>query len=644
MPNGRFFSRSITDTNSILTPEQTRDLKEQLESAEVWLQDYPIGRLVGDTPMQAWKEWFELYTGTTVHVEITTDTDSVRLNDDGSWTLGLKLDDPESSGYHEKCHVIFSPFDEINKAGSVAADKLSDPRIMDIVNCLEDCKIELLGDRLLWPMLDMRSNHRAQLIRQILKHPSGAVIGLNGENGCGRNVSHGILSTVYDLPTVCIDPIVNDVLIKFYDDIKRAVNDLGGWRGLGDKMASVKLAIRIAEYLKWKQEKSEKDGEPCKSGNPSNEAGQGSNTSPEPTDTTEDTQDTEAEEGEDTEPQEQEDDTDDTKDGDSGKGEEGDDSGDMPDGISDEELDQVIGEIEKSTAGQVKIIERQVDRQRELNSTSDGMDRHHPYFTKDVVCVSEPPLHEKIRSMLDSVAEPLGLPRPSYRGRVNPRRVHAMQHGDMRVFQSAPKTRGPVIIMVDCSGSMGCPCVDCEEKLHTNIQAHIGATPESMAQIMGVGTASWQLARGISKSVGYDAEVYGFDSDGNKARIGRVDPRQQPGHYQFHGETPVCTALQYVEKRLGSNAKNATVIFITDGVPNVCPVTKTREDHSVEISNRIASRGADFIAIQLGSFRDVFPSSLCIKIPTVQYGKRMMGVDSNHLSSIGQAIKHIRGK
>ena len=249
----------------ILTPEQQRDLADQLQVAERWVAGYPIGRVVGDTSLQAWKEWFELHTGTTVHVEITTDTDMVGLNSDGSWTLGLKLDDPESSGYHEKCHVIFSPFDEINKAGDITAAKMNDPSIRDIVNCLEDCKIELLGDRFLWPMMDIRNHHRAQLIRPMLQHPSIAIIGLNGEYGSGPNVSKGILSTVYDLPTICVDPIVNDVLARFHDDILRAVTDLGGWHGLGDKMASVKLAIRIAEYLKWKQEKSKKDGEPCTS-------------------------------------------------------------------------------------------------------------------------------------------------------------------------------------------------------------------------------------------------------------------------------------------------------------------------------------------------------------------------------------------
>ena len=629
----------------ILTPEQQRDLADQLRVAERWVAGYPIGRVVGDTSLQAWKEWFELRTGTTVHVEITTDTDMVGLNSDGSWTLGLKLDDPESSGYHEKCHVIFSPFDEINKAGDITATKMNDPSIRDIVNCLEDCKIELLGDRFLWPMMDIRNHHRAQLIRPMLQHPSIAIIGLNGEYGSGPNVSKGILSTVYDLPTICVDPIVNDVLARFHDDIFRAVTDLGGWHGLGDKMASVKLAIRIAEYLKWKQEKSKKDGEPCTSGTPSNEAGQGDSTEPGETN-----EDTKTEEGKDTEtqqPQAEEDAAEDADDsGDADSSGDGDDSAqdDAPDGMSEDDLGKIIDQVEKQTGRAVKVITDKISSNR--IDTSNGMDRHHPYDLFDSSGTEEPPLHEKIRSMLDSVAEPLGLPRPAYRGRVNPRRVHAMQHGDMKVFQSRPKTRGPVLIMVDCSGSMGCQCTKCEEAWHTKLLADhlVDATG-----YIGLAQTAWQLARGIARSVGYDAQVFGFDSmDHVKARIGKVNPKQQPSHGTFGGQTPLCTALQFLEKQLGPDTKNATVVFITDGLPNACPANSgginSRTDHSIAISNRMASHGADFIAIQLGDFQDVFPSSLCIKIPTVKFARHMHGVEANHLGSISTAIKHIRGR
>ena len=60
---------------AVLTPQQASSLRTQLEEAKKFADSYPVGRLVGDTSLEAWKEWFELYTGTKVHVEVTHDTD-----------------------------------------------------------------------------------------------------------------------------------------------------------------------------------------------------------------------------------------------------------------------------------------------------------------------------------------------------------------------------------------------------------------------------------------------------------------------------------------------------------------------------------------------------------------------------------------
>jgi len=166
--------------------------------------------------------------------------------------------------------------------------------------------------------------------------------------------------------------------------------------------------------------------------------------------------------------------------------------------------------------------------------------------------------------------------------------------------------------------------------------------PKPIGEYIPCGDASWQIARSIARSVGYDAEVYGFDGNGGyaPAAIGRVIPRQQPKHGHFGGGTPICTALSFVEQRLGGNTKQATIVFITDGMPNACPAPMGNGvTHSMEIASRLNEGGADFVAIQLGNFRDIFPSSLCLKIPS-DYG----GVLTDDLASIGDAIKHIRGR
>ena len=609
-----------------LTQQQQTSLNDQLDKARAFVKLYPKDELVGDTSIEAWQQWFELYTGTKVHVEITTDTDKVQLNHDGTWSLGLKLDDHVSAGYHEKCHVIFSPFDEIRKAGDITASKMNSPAIRHIVNVLEDAGIERLGDRLLWPTLAIRDNHRAALMRETLEDPVLAVIGgLPGNHGSAANISSGILKTVYDLPMINLDPIVEDVLTVFRDDIEAAVKDLRGWQGFGDKMASVRLAIRIAEYLKWKDRKQ--PPEPPEGG--AGEPGEGEVTEqpdggcimPEPADS--DDGDSDGDHS-----------TDGLDDVDTEMTED-----DIGGDISDGDLDDMIKDIEKQVKREVTSIQRRKGKQAPPVSTGGNYDQHHPYHQYDVPG-DEPPLHKKLRSMLDSIAEPLSFPRQSTRGRINPRRLHALQHGDMRVFQTRPKTRGPVMIMVDCSGSMGCRCAKCTEAYITSLERYPSGKPEG--ERIPCGDASWQIARSIARSVGYDAEVYGFDGNGSTdpTAIGRVLPRQQPKHAHFGGGTPICTALSFIERRLGGNASQATIVFITDGMPNQCPApTGNGVTHSMEIASRLNAGGADFVAIQLGNFRDIFPSSLCLKIPS-DYG----GVLTDDLASIGDAIKHIRGR
>jgi hypothetical protein len=605
-----------------LTQQQQTSLNDQLDKARAFVKLYPKDELVGDTSIEAWRQWFELYTGTKVHVEITTDTDKVGLNHDGTWTLGLKLDDHVSAGYHEKCHVIFSPFDEIRKAGDITANKMNDRRIRHIVNVLEDAGIERLGDRLLWPTLAIRDNHRADLMRQTLDEPTLAVIGGDTNPfGNAANISSGILKAVYDLPMINLDPIVKDVLAVFRDDIEAAVKDLRGWQGFGDKMVSVRLAIRIAAYLKWKEQTqppeppTDDPGEPC-------DDGEGQPADPHDDDDSGDSGDSGDSDGGDSPDDSESDDT--TQDG-SGCD------------ISDSDLDELIEDIEKQTKREVNKVQRRKGKLAPPVSTNGNYDQHHPYNQFDVPG-DEPPLHKKLRSMLDSISEPLSLPRSSTRGRINPRRLHALQNGDMKVFTARPKTRGPVLIMVDCSGSMSCRCASCTE----SYIEYMDKQQPPVGDYIPCGDASWQIARSIARSVGYDAEVYGFDGNGGYAptSIGRVMPRQQPKHGWFGGGTPICTALSFIEHRLGGNTNQATIVFITDGMPNQCPApTGNGVTHSMEIANRLNAGGADFVAIQLGSFRDIFPSSLCLKIPS-DYS----GVLTDDLASIGDAIKHIRGR
>ena len=617
-----------------VTPQQQANLEDQLYAAKEFAALYPVQRVVGDTSLQAWKEWFELYTGTEVHVEVTRDTDKVGLNRDGTWTLGLKLDDAESAAHHEKCHVMFSPFDEINKAGSIAAQKLNDSRIKYIVNVLEDARIERLGDKY-WPTMDIRNNHRAALIRGAMKNQAACVIGFDAADPqhnrpyCGsEDISRALLHLVYDLPMISLDPVVDDVLSVFHDDIRAATNNMGGWMGLGDKMASVKLAIRIADYLAWK--------EPPKDDPIDDLTGEVPPTK-EPSTESSDSEGEEATgEGKGNKPDDCSGDEEDTT---SSAGSDGVyDADDTQPGITEDELSDMMADIEKETNKGTSVIKRRVaakQRLNEMTSKSDGI--KHPMNYVVNMEFESPPLHEKLRSMLDSTAEPLSRARQSTRGRINPRRIHAIQHGDMKVFTHKPKTKGPIIIMVDCSGSMGCQCEACHE-LHSERYARRYGTTQKDSS-MQPAKAAWQIARTLVKSLGQDAAVYGFDGNYG-CNLSKPIGNSQPTHGNHSGGTPICTALTFVEEQLGSDTKHATVVFITDGMPNSCPGSggNSGVEHSQIIANRLNTAGTDFIAIQLGSFQDIFPSSLCIKIPDRD------GVLIKDMLSIGEAIKHIRGR
>ena len=625
---------------AVLTPQQASSLRTQLEEAKKFADSYPVGRLVGDTSLEAWKEWFELYTGTKVHVEVTHDTDKVGLNHDGSWTLGLKLDDEESAAHHEKCHVMFSPFDEINKAGSIAADKLADPRIKFMVNVFEDARIEWLGDKY-WPTMQIRNNHRAALIRDALGGTSTSVVGFDAEDpqhtrpyGNAKDLSRALLFLVYELPMISLDPVIDDVLDVFKDDIQSTIHNLGGWMGLGDKMASVKLAIRIADYLKWKEppKDSPTEDEPPPDDEPPTDE-----PPTEPDDEPSDIQDDSDKppgEGQGGKPDDCSGDDDEST---SSAGSDGEyDADDTLPGITEDELSDMLGEIEKEANRGTSVIKRRVaakQRLGELSCKSDGIE--HPMRYATDMQFESPPLHEKLRSMLDSLPEPISRPRQSTRGRVNPRRVHAIQHGDMKVFTKQPKTRGPVFIMVDCSGSMSCPCEECHA-YHVERGKKIRLVEDGSTMLPA--KASWQIARAIAKSVGQEAEVYGFDGNWN-CRISKPPSDSQPVHASHGGGTPICSALSFIENRVGSDTKGTTVVFITDGQPSPCPGgNRNGVEHTQVIANRLHAAGADFIAIQLGDFIDVFPSSLCIKIPD-SYGIRI-----DDMATISTAIKHIRGK
>ena len=151
------------------SPQQVaKAIVENIEEAHAWLERYPLDKTVGDIPMEAWKQAFELETGSIVEVEETYDTDKIGRKADGSWAVGLKLDDHWSAGIHEKGHMRWSPFDEVTKAGEAVAKQMNRPEIANLTNVIEDVRIENMCDYW-WPAVEVGANHRAALLRAMIE-------------------------------------------------------------------------------------------------------------------------------------------------------------------------------------------------------------------------------------------------------------------------------------------------------------------------------------------------------------------------------------------------------------------------------------------------------------------------------------------
>jgi len=609
------------------SPQQVaKAIVENIEEAHAWLERYPLDKTVGDIPLEAWKQAFELETGSIVDVQVTYDTDKVGRLPDGSWFVGLKLDDHWSAGIHEKGHMRWSPFDEVTKAGEAIARQMNRPEIAALTNVIEDVRIENMCDYW-WPAVEVGANHRAALLRAMIErsntfgqpalrdrvmHPSAPYIIPNGD-GRPQTLCNALLYYLYDIPNLCLDPIANDVISRFGKELRATVKDPGGYMGIGSKLASVKLAIKIAKYLQWKENQPDEpqDGDHQNGG----EGQPGGSTTP------------------------SNDSNDDDSDGASDDGDS--DDGDSEPSQDDKDIDDLLDAVDKEISREVKTIVNADKRRQKLDvrGAAGNLASDHPWYRVDVP-QDAPPLHHKLRSMLDSYTEPIAPVKVARHGRFDGRKITKLQQGNTNVFTARHRTRGPVIIMVDGSSSMDCHC----DRHFDPLQWHVHRLRTALGKKIAVedrlnkAGAAWQLARSIARAVG-DAEVYAFTSAGRPATIAPIkhDMQARCMHDGLYGGTPLCSAMVWLSNRV-KDSQHATVLFITDGEGACCPAgIKEPPSHTYQVASQMHNSGVDFIAIQLGDFPDSFPSDILIKIPT--YDK---WVDANDLTSVGVAIKHIR--
>ena len=176
--------------------------------------------------------------------------------------------------------------------------------------------------------------------------------------------------------------------------------------------------------------------------------------------------------------------------------------------------------------------------------------------------------------------------------------------GDTAVFEDNPKVRGKVAIMVDMSGSMGCPCPRCVGRR----AAYHRMTPAWLA---------WQAAGAIMKAFP-ESVVYSYSSGrgGSCAAVIATNPvGQQPVHEEVRGRmgggTPTCTGALFLKQVILTDIGASAAVLITDGYPNYSNCTAAVNHGFVRDGLRFASI---LIGHDLSNMDTIFPSESTVNI------------------------------
>ena len=187
--------------------------------------------------------------------------------------------------------------------------------------------------------------------------------------------------------------------------------------------------------------------------------------------------------------------------------------------------------------------------------------------------------------------------------------------GDTKVFAKSPKRSGELIILVDCSGSMGY------------------ADQEGNA-----GYNAFQVSSAISE-VFPMAQTYAFNSDyencyayliPNGMMIGNT-AREQGFDY---GGNSDCSALLFMEQLMTGKTQDSLAVIISDGSP--APPSPLRSQHlhthTKSVSHRLYEQGLRFVSVLVGGYanQEYYPNDVAVQLN---------GVQDMHL--VGDAIARI---
>ena len=182
--------------------------------------------------------------------------------------------------------------------------------------------------------------------------------------------------------------------------------------------------------------------------------------------------------------------------------------------------------------------------------------------------------------------------------------------GDTAVFEENKKTRGKVAIMVDMSGSMGCPCSVCDARRGRGWIGRSGSY-RNRAWL------AWQAAGAIMKAFP-DSEVYSYTSGRGSwcaADILTNTSGQQPTHTSvirnMGGSTPTCTGALFLKRVITSDIGASAAVLITDGYPN-------NHDCTAAVNKGFMRDGLRFASVLVGhdmrNMDTIFPAESSVEI------------------------------
>ena len=201
--------------------------------------------------------------------------------------------------------------------------------------------------------------------------------------------------------------------------------------------------------------------------------------------------------------------------------------------------------------------------------------------------------------------------------------LHEIRIGNLEVFEDEARTQGEIVVIVDCSGSMGCWC----DKGGT---AQIWGDEEYRSP----GWLAWQLAGAIHSQF-TDAHVVGYSSSGYYRTVGDVIETSlpngvgsagtvivpvAPGHRPactcedggvLGGGTPEAGALLYLSQKVRNNFEDAVGIIICDGQPQ-------NPRRSFDLTHAMKAGGMRFgvISVGGGDYSDIYPADITHSVET----------------------------